>query len=149
MTTQADRTRQFTCTKKAWYAQPAVDKSGMYTHEEFGLETVDEHGVPTAQVCVRWDSFGGGRVESPRLEAYGDAWHILPHFADVFATLSRQYPGGEISAQQFHKVLSDLKVYDATPVRNPREDPQSVRERGEDCAVAGSFRSKRREPATW
>ena len=120
--------RRFVRVKQAWYAAPAL-VGDLYAREEFGLTVNNGEGDGdlAGEMYVRWLEVGGEQV--PRLEAFDDSWHLLPHFSDVLAQLGDPSSRTSLTPDEFQRRLLELGFVDATKREPPRDVAQAVEAR--------------------
>lgn len=100
--------RGFVQTMGAWYWQQPVTPN-----EEFLIALYDEEMNTTGEFAIRWVDLGKWG-SAPRIEAFNDAWHVLPHFKDVLDKLAEPVHEG-ITPSDLRLLLLGCGLIDMTP----------------------------------
>lgn len=113
---------------KSWYTQPEVvgqdnwDK--LYSQEQFGLFASrfsnGELDPIDGEFYVRFHQIGNELC--PRLEAFQDAWHLLPFYTYLFDDMAKQKI---VSGDDFEALLLKNGLFDVTKRDNPENKPRS------------------------
>lgn len=109
---------QFIRVREAWYTQAGLigqeARDRLYGQEEFGFYAKrvvnGELAHVNGEFYVRWHEIEQGKKPVPRLEAFDDAWELLPYFSHLFAALHDQ----NLSGDDFQAKLLDAGLYDVT-----------------------------------
>lgn len=109
---------QFIRVRQAWYTQADIigqeARDRLHGKEEFGFYAKrvvnGELSHVNGEFYVRWHHIEQGKKPVPRLEAFDDAWELLPYFSHLFAALHDQ----NLSGDEFQAKLLEAGLYDVT-----------------------------------
>ena len=108
--------REFTRSSKTWYHDARRDKVEIY----IGLYP-EEDGIH-GEFEVEWYPLDNRLV--PRLNAFDDAWKVLPYFQDLLDKLA-EIDSKNVSEEDFAEMLIELGIVDITQYETPEKYKQS------------------------